>query len=56
MSKFIQTNTIKDRLKCPKSSCGVEFYKIRHKAENVVCPNCGWDGSFDYLTKPEQGE
>jgi DNA-directed RNA polymerase subunit RPC12/RpoP len=52
MSKFIQTNIVRDRLQCPK--CSTIFYKLRHKAQDVVCPTCGWDSSFNYID--EQGE
>ena len=52
MSKFIQTNTLRDKLKCPK--CSTIFYKFRHKAQDVVCRCCGWDGNFHYLD--EEGE
>ena len=52
MSKFIQTNTIKDKLGCPK--CMKQFFVLRHKTQDIVCPECGWDGSFDY--PDEQGK
>jgi predicted RNA-binding Zn-ribbon protein involved in translation (DUF1610 family) len=49
MSKFIQTNTVKDRIQCPK--CSTILFKIRKKPQDVVCPDCGWDGSFHYIDK-----
>jgi len=46
MSKFIQTNTRKERLQCPK--CRNIMYKIVKDPQDVVCRVCGWDGSFIY--------
>lgn len=46
MSDFIQTNTIRDNLRCPK--CEKEFSIFRHKAKKIVCPVCSWDQSFHY--------
>lgn len=48
MSGFIQTNTIKDRLCCPK--CEEIFYVFRHalNPKRVACPCCCWDGGFHY--------
>lgn len=53
MSKFIQTNTVRDKLCCPK--CDKIFFIFRHKPrKGVVCPECGWDHSFHY--PDEEGE
>lgn len=51
MSDFIQTNIIKERLQCPR--CDNIMYKERHKAQDVVCPSCGWDHSFNYIDEEE---
>jgi len=52
MSKFIQTNTIKERLKCPK--CHTIMYREKHKAQDAVCKVCGWAHSFKYIDEGEE--
>lgn len=52
MSKFIQTNTVKERLQCPR--CDRIMYKDKHKAQDVVCPVCGWNHSFKYINEGEE--
>ncbi len=46
MSNFIQTNTIKEKLQCPK--CDEVFFIFKHKSWNHLCRCCGWNGSFFY--------
>lgn len=46
MSDFIQTNTVRERLQCPK--CKGIFHIFRHKPNELICRCCGWDGSFHY--------
>ena len=52
MSNFIQTNTKRERIECPK--CHTIQTIEKHKPQHVVCKKCGWANSFNYIDEGEE--